>query len=230
MYPGSVGRPKQFERDDVLARALGLFWQRGYRGVSVRELADAMGINVATVYSEFGDKERLYAEALAKYESENVPGYLGSLERADADLETIAEVLGAFADRASSGTAPGCLITNSAIEQVPDQTQSHEALLRYVERLRSAYNNALGDSSDGPDAQRRDGLAHALTATTLGLFVLIRAQAPADIVRRIVDTTLASLSHEHPEPTHRPTTSPSRSRPTTSGRASAHPPTKEKQP
>jgi TetR/AcrR family transcriptional regulator, transcriptional repressor for nem operon len=223
-----MGRPKQFDRDEVLARALGLFWQRGYRGVSVRELADAMGINVATVYSEFGDKERLYAEALAKYESENVPGYIGSLERTDADLDAIAEVLGAFADFASSGTAPGCLITNSAIEQVPDPMQSQAALLRYVERLRSAYSNALNDPSSGSNAQRRDGLAHALTATTLGMFVLIRAQAPAEIVRRIVDTTLASLSQERLETTERPTGPRSRSRTTTSGRASAHPHTKEK--
>jgi TetR/AcrR family transcriptional regulator, transcriptional repressor for nem operon len=205
MYTGHVGRPKEFDRDEVLARALGLFWQRGYRGVSVRELADAMGINVATVYSEFGDKERLFAEALAVYESRNVPGFIGSLERTDANLDTIAEVLGAFADFASSGSAPGCLITNSAIEQVPDPTQSQAALLRYVERLRSAYGNALDDPSNGSNAQQQDGLAHALTATTLGLFVLIRAQAPAEIVRQIVDTTLASLGHERPKSAHPPT-------------------------
>jgi TetR/AcrR family transcriptional regulator, transcriptional repressor for nem operon len=225
-----VGRPKQFDRDEVLTRALGLFWQRGYRAVSVRELADTMGINVATVYSEFGDKEHLYAEALARYESENVPGFIGSLERADADRDTIAEVLGAFADFAASGTAPGCLITNSAIEQVPDPTQSQAALLRYVERLRSAYSNALDDPSNGSNAQRRDDLAHALTATTLGMFVLIRAQAPAEIVRQIVDTALASLIHEHPEPPGRQTGTRSRSRRTTSGPAPARPPTKENKP
>jgi TetR/AcrR family transcriptional regulator, transcriptional repressor for nem operon len=224
-----MGRPKQFDRDEVLARALDLFWQRGYRSVSVRELADAMGINVATVYSEFGDKERLFAEALATYESQHVPAYIGSLERTDADLNAIAEVLGAFADFASSGTAPGCLITNSAIEQVPDPTQSQAALLRYVERLRSAFSNALDDPSDESNVQRRDDLAHALTATTLGLFVLIRAQAPAQIVRRVVDTTLASLSHERPVATERPTGPRSGPRKITSGRATAHPPTKEKQ-
>jgi TetR/AcrR family transcriptional regulator, transcriptional repressor for nem operon len=228
-YSPQVGRPKQFDRDEVLTRALDLFWQRGYRGVSVRELAKAMGVNVATLYTEFVDKESLYAEALAKYESENVSGYIGSLERPDANFDACAKVLSAFADFASSGTAPGCLITNSAIEQVPDPARSQATLLRYAERLQSAYSNALKDPSDRLDPQHRDGLAQVLTATTLGLFVLIRAQAPAEIIRCVVDTTLVSLSQERPPSIERPIEPQSRSRTTTSGSASAHPSTKEKQ-
>jgi len=198
-----VGRPKQFDREEVLAAALDLFWQRGYRDVSVRELATAMGINVATIYAEFGDKEHLFGEALARYESEYVPGYIGSLEHAEADTRTIADVLTAFATFAESGTAPGCLITNSAIEQVPDPSQSEAALLRYVERLRSAYANALDDPANPSAPERRDDLAHALAATTLGLFVLIRAHAPALIVRRVVDVAVESLSDPRREPTVR---------------------------
>lgn len=210
-----VGRPKQFDRENVLAKALDLFWQRGYRNVTARELATEMGINVATVYAEFGDKEHLFRESIARYESEYVPGYIGSLEHAEANIGTIAEVLGAFAEFAESGNAPGCLITNSAIEQAPDPEQSQAALLRYVERLRSAYANALHDPANPFEDDRREDLAHALAATTLGLFVLIRAKAPATIVRRVVDVAIASASalvHDSPvrwaadQPT--PTTDP----------------------
>jgi TetR/AcrR family transcriptional repressor of nem operon len=221
-----MGRPRQFDRDEVLAQALDLFWQRGYRDISVRELAATMGINVATIYSEFGDKEHLYAEALASYESEKVPSFIGSLERADANVDSIAKVLSDFADFAASGTSPGCLITNSAIEQVPDPTQSQAALLRYVERLRRAYANALGNPGNESDAQRRDDLAHALTATTLGMFVLIRARVPAEIVRRIADTTTESLSVQGREPSVRPASPVPRSQPTPSQAAGA--PTKPK--
>jgi len=194
-----MGRPKQFDREDVLAKALDLFWQRGYRDVTARQLATQMGINVATVYAEFGDKENLYREALARYESEYLPGYIGSLERVGAGIATIAEVLGAFAEFAESGDAPGCLITNSAIEQVPDPAQSQAALLRYVERLRSAFANALDDPVKPMPADRRDDLAHALAGTTLGLFVLIRAKAPAEFVRRVVDVAIASVSVHLPD-------------------------------
>lgn len=200
MYSVGMGRPKQFDRDKVLIAALDLFWRRGYHDVPVRELAAVMGINVATVYAEFGDKEHLYCEALTRYESEYVPGYIGSLERAGADTGTIAEVLGAFAAFAESGTAPGCLITNAAIEQAPDPTQSQAALLSYVERIRSAYANALDDPANPSRAERCDDLAHALAATTLGLFVLIRARVPAVIVRRVVDVAIASLTDQGASP------------------------------
>jgi TetR/AcrR family transcriptional regulator, transcriptional repressor for nem operon len=199
-----VGRPKKFERDDVLGVALGLFWERGYHDVSVRELAAAMHINVATLYSEFGDKERLYLEALGRYERENVAYYIGALERVDANLDTIAEVLRDFARFAESGSAPGCLITNSAIELAPDPERSQAALLRYVERLRSAFDNALGDGTSPGGTTARSELSHALTATTLGLFVLIRAKVPAQIVAQVVDVAIKSLPRQSEDLTPTP--------------------------
>lgn len=188
-----MGRPKKFERDEVLGAALGLFWQRGYHEVSVRELAAEMRVNVATLYREFGDKEHLYFEALARYERENVAFYIGSLEHVGANVDTIANVLGDFARFSESGTAPGCLITNAAIELAPDPARSQEALLRYVERLRNAYANALDDGTNSTGTGARIELAHALTATTLGLFVLIRAKVPAAIVWQVVDMAIKSL-------------------------------------
>jgi TetR/AcrR family transcriptional regulator, transcriptional repressor for nem operon len=194
-----MGRPKQFDREEVLGVALDLFWERGYHDTSVRQLAAAMGINVASVYSEFGDKQGLYLAALAKYESEWVPHYIGSLERGGADVGTIERVLRDFASFAESGTAPGCLITNSAIEMAPDSLRSQSALLRYVERLRSAYGNALRNTWGPIDPVEIDELAHSLTATTLGIFVLIRAKVPPAIVAQVVHAATTSLPDRHPE-------------------------------
>jgi TetR/AcrR family transcriptional regulator, transcriptional repressor for nem operon len=196
-----MGRPKQFDREEVLGVALDLFWERGYHDTSVRQLAAAMGINVATVYNEFGDKQDLYRAALAKYESERVPYFIGSLERDGANVGSIERVLRDFASFAESGSAPGCLITNSAIEMAPDSVHSQSALLRYVDRLRSGYRNALRGAVGPIDRVEIDELAHALTATTLGIFVLIRAKVPPAIVANVVDAAIASLPHDHNERT-----------------------------
>ena len=82
-----MGRPKQFDRDDVLERALDLFLEVGYHDASVRRLSTAMGINVATLFSEFGDKEWLYGHAMAKYESQKLP-FLSGLLRGQALTST----------------------------------------------------------------------------------------------------------------------------------------------
>ncbi len=188
-----MGRPKQFDRDEALDSALELFWQLGYHDASVRRLSAAMGVNVATVFSEFGDKEGLYLEALARYEAAKVPFYIGSLEHDGADVETIITVLRAFASFAKSGTAPGCLITNSAVELAPNPARSQQALLRYVERLQRAYAHALGEPRNPGSRRGGSGQAQSLAATTLGLFVMIRAKLPAAIVAQVVDGTIATL-------------------------------------
>ena len=62
------GRPRSFDRDKALERAMHLFWRQGYEATSVSDLTRAMGINPPSLYAAFGDKEHLYLEALERYQ------------------------------------------------------------------------------------------------------------------------------------------------------------------
>lgn len=64
----SKGRPRQFDRELALRKALKIFWETGYEPASVAALCDAMGINPPSLYAAFGNKTRLYLEALELYE------------------------------------------------------------------------------------------------------------------------------------------------------------------
>jgi AcrR family transcriptional regulator len=61
------GRPRSFDRDEALHRAMEVFWQNGFEGTSIHDLTEAMGINPPSLYAAFGDKEQLYLEAVARY-------------------------------------------------------------------------------------------------------------------------------------------------------------------
>ncbi len=61
------GRPRAFDRDVALERAMKLFWVRGYEATSIADLTDALGIGVKSLYAAFGSKDELYAEALRRY-------------------------------------------------------------------------------------------------------------------------------------------------------------------
>ncbi len=61
------GRPRKFDRDLALDKALMVFWQNGFQGASLSTLTDAMGINKPSLYAAFGDKSSLYRQALQRY-------------------------------------------------------------------------------------------------------------------------------------------------------------------
>jgi TetR/AcrR family transcriptional regulator, copper-responsive repressor len=61
------GRPLSFDRDAALEKAMHVFWEHGYEAASIAELTAAMGINAPNLYTAFGDKERLFLEAIERY-------------------------------------------------------------------------------------------------------------------------------------------------------------------
>lgn len=66
--PRGKGRPRSFDKDAALLKALDIFWRRGYEPASISELCSAMGINAPSLYAAFGNKAGLFLEAVAFYE------------------------------------------------------------------------------------------------------------------------------------------------------------------
>lgn len=65
----TLGRTKEFEINEVLDKAVQLFWKQGYEKTSMQDLVDFMGIHRRSIYGTFGDKHALYMKALKRYES-----------------------------------------------------------------------------------------------------------------------------------------------------------------
>ena len=64
---GLLGRPRAFDIEKALERALRVFWEKGYEGSSLSDLTEAMGINRPSLYAAFGNKEALFRKALDRY-------------------------------------------------------------------------------------------------------------------------------------------------------------------
>ena len=63
------GRPRSFDREQALERAMDVFWRKGFEAASLANLTKAMGINPPSLYAAFGDKESLFLEALERYQA-----------------------------------------------------------------------------------------------------------------------------------------------------------------
>src|ERR1700691_3588854 len=62
-----TGRPRRFNYDEALDRAMHVFWRKGFEGASLNDLTAAMGIQPASIYKAFGNKRTLFEKALARY-------------------------------------------------------------------------------------------------------------------------------------------------------------------
>ena len=64
------GRPGSFDREQALDRAMEVFWEKGFEAASLSDLTKAMDINPPSLYAAFGDKEKLFLEAVERYQQQ----------------------------------------------------------------------------------------------------------------------------------------------------------------
>jgi AcrR family transcriptional regulator len=111
--PRPRGRPRSFDREQALERALDVFWEKGYEATSVADLTAAMGINPPSLYAAFGDKERLFCEALERYHGVQRASVDACLEGATA-REGVERILAGLADQYSCAEHRGCMMVMAA--------------------------------------------------------------------------------------------------------------------
>ena len=116
---GKLGRPLSFDRDVALRSAMLLFWKHGYEGASVAELVSVMGITPPSLYAAFGDKKRLFLEAVDLYRSGSVAGVFATdqiMDQAATAEDAARQMLEAAAHHFTGPDTPnGCLLSSGAI-------------------------------------------------------------------------------------------------------------------
>jgi AcrR family transcriptional regulator len=135
------GRPRGFDRGEALERALLQFWEHGYDGTSIAGLTEALGINPPSLYAAFGDKRRLFDEALDRYVATH--GDYGARALAQPTArDAVATLLTLAADAYTGpGRPPGCLVISGVSGRVP----SSEAVASRLRDLREATKHAFAD-------------------------------------------------------------------------------------
>src|SRR5689334_17227810 len=111
----SRGRPRSFDADRALDRALKVFWAKGYEGASMPDLTRAMGINRPSLYAAFGNKESLFKKALERYAAGPACYVRRALEQPTA--RAVAEhLLDGAVDMLTNPKNPrGCLAVHGAL-------------------------------------------------------------------------------------------------------------------
>ena len=135
-----AGRPRSFDADQALDRALQVFWRRGYEGTSLSDLTAAMGINRPSLYAAFGDKESLFRKALDRYGEGHASYVKEALEQPTARRVAESLLREAAVLLTDPRNPPGCLNVQGALACGGDA----EPVRRELALRRVAGQKALG--------------------------------------------------------------------------------------
>ena len=192
-----MARPKEFERDEALKKAITVFSRHGYEGTPTDALLSGMGIRRQSMYDTFGDKWRLYLEALRTYNDESITDQLRVLTSASGGLRGIEALFEHMVGVATRDPSIGCLGVNAVCEFGRDNPEiallgdvSHKRLMAGIERNVSMARDAGEIGADLDVAETADFLAATLTS----LRVAARGGASADRLRGIARMALRGLT------------------------------------
>lgn len=192
----ALGRPRAFDMERALDRALEVFWRKGYEGATLCDLTAAMGINPPSLYAAFGNKEGLFRRALDRYETLHEASWNDALAAPTA-YEAIARLLESTAiSLGDKRNPPGCLMVQGALcggeecdavkQELTARRDASVALIR--ERLRRAKRE--GDLPDDADPA---SLARFVATVIHGMAVQAAGGASRKELERVAATAMTAF-------------------------------------
>ena len=194
-YSRRRGRPRAFDRDAALAKAVRLFWMRGFEATSIADLTAELGIGAPSLYAAFESKEALYAEALQRYVDDNEAYVWAGFQAAATAREAVRSLLSDSAAALTGCVADlprGCMVTLSQAGGKGNEALGElvrAARAQTLERLMRRIEDAVA-AGEIPPAANRHALARFVQTTQAGMSILARDGASGDELQAVADLAM----------------------------------------
>jgi AcrR family transcriptional regulator len=193
--PLAIGRPREFDLENALDKALLVFWRNGYEGASISDLTEAMGINPPSLYAAFGNKEGLFRKVVDRYVERHACFW--EVARAAPTARAMVEhLLRASADFVTDESNPkGCLFVrgpmacSEAANKIRDELVTRRATGEAM--LRERLERAISEGEIPPELNPADYARYIMTVLE-GMSVQAAGGASRADLHKVAEMTLRS--------------------------------------
>jgi len=192
-----MARNKDFDEDELLGKAVDMFWDKGYHATSAQDLVDGLGISRSSIYNTYTDKKTLFTKALQQYQDKNTGAVLTMLNNAGDAEEVIKQILyGVIRESEEDTLAKGCFMVNTAIELSPHDKD----IAGLVAKNNQSVEDALTKIMEKGQREGRfntylhpKAAARFIFSTITGLRVSARSGADMSVLEDVVRVALSAL-------------------------------------
>jgi len=194
-----AGRPREFDADEALDKALGVFRQKGFEGTSLEDLTRATGINRPSLYAAFGNKEDLFRKALDRYVEQGLIRLQEYLSAPTA-YRAIESVLMSIVEKSGCSDARGCLLVQGALacgdEAQPIRLELAARRQQIEVIFRQRFERAIAEG-DLPSDSSATSLAAYVATVVQGMSVQSSGGASREALLGIARTALRAIPSSH---------------------------------
>lgn len=188
-------RVKEFDEDEVLLKAMRLFWEQGYEKTSLNDLVERLGIHRRSLYDTFGNKHQLFLKVIERYDKMLSEHFQAGIAHADNPKQAL-RFLFDYMIEGYEEKPSGCLFVNMAVELAPWDSEVDVKAGESFDKIEQLLTDLIRRGQENGDfktIRHPVELAENIHNTMLGLRVLARTSADKEKLHRIADFTMAML-------------------------------------
>lgn len=196
-----MGRPREFDYDQVVSKVTDLFWANGFHSTSLDDITAATGLNKGSLYSSFGNKEALFRIALRKYVGDGPFEKLRQNEKRPDPIHLLVLLYRKLISEAqvSKLGKRGCLAFNSSLEFGNQNTKLSRFVLEEVERLESFFHQLIEEAQEAellPGNLDVRKAAFRAFAAAFTIREMAKFRPDRELLEEVANTALGSLGTE----------------------------------
>jgi len=195
-----MARSKDFDEHEVLAKAVELFWLKGFNGTSMQEMVDALGISRSSLYDTYVDKHTLYLKALEFYQSNSFIQIDEIIDKTPSARDGVRQLLEFITNNLLLDKQhKGCFMLNAEVELAPQDAEVMNLVCKNDRQIEDAFHKTIQKgqrSGEITNKQNAKVLTRFFVNTIKGIRVSAKSTSDRSVFKDIVKTSLSILDHD----------------------------------